>query len=205
MPSEWIHKYEGTFRWAAIEAFRLHTNYVPKGKGLEVIIFEGAAIGPNLADFLVGSCKVCDLEKVIPGYQADHDLTVSLSRDIRKRGRIGAVTVVFSFWKNSDSPRSSIREDFHFREPRKGNYKYMPRDRWEAMVKVTCNGRTSPDEIETKIHSLSNRGCNREGDIGWGLLQEIKKLKVASESETSMLGDPEVRSIMDDFETKSKV
>ncbi len=99
-----FQKYEGTFRWAVVEALRLHTNYMPaKGKGLEVILFEGAAIGPNLPEFLVASCKVCDLGKVIPGYQAEHDPTVSLSRDIRKTGGIGAVTVVFSFWKNAES------------------------------------------------------------------------------------------------------
>ncbi|KAK0216458.1 hypothetical protein EDD85DRAFT_870542 [Armillaria nabsnona] len=205
IPSDWIHKYEG---WAVIEALRLHTNYMPaKGKGLEVILFEGAAIGPNLPEFLIASCKVCDLGKVIPGYQADHDPTVSLSREFRKTGGIGAVTVVFSFWKNAESPGSAIREDFHFREPRKGNYKYMPREQCKDMVKATCNGRTSLDQIERNIHSLSTGGCSREGDVGWGLLQEIKTLKLASEDKTSILADPDVISMMDDLlETlKSKV
>ncbi len=53
-----FQKYEGTFRWAVIEALRLHTNYMPaKGKGLEVILFEGAAIGPNLPEFLVAQLQ----------------------------------------------------------------------------------------------------------------------------------------------------
>ncbi len=89
--------------------------------------------------------------------------------------------------------------DFHFREPRKGNYKYMPREQWKDMVKATCNGRTSLNQIARNIHSLSSGGCNREGDIGWGLLQEIKKLKLASEDETSILANPEVISMMDDL------
>ncbi|KAK0471020.1 hypothetical protein IW261DRAFT_1612343 [Armillaria novae-zelandiae] len=119
MPSACLCKYEGTFRWADIEAFRLHTNYMSaKGNVLEVAVFEGTAIGPNLAEFLVACCKVCDRGKVILGYQADHDPAVSLSRNIRKTGGIGAVTVVFSFWKNANSPVTSIREDFDFREPR---------------------------------------------------------------------------------------
>ncbi len=62
----------------------------------------------------------------------------------------------------------------------------MPREQRKYMVKATCNGRTSLDQMEINIHSLSAGGCNREGDIGWSLLQEIKMLKLASEGKTSI-------------------
>ncbi len=91
------------------------------------------------------------------------------------------MSVTFTNTLNGLGPMSFMY--FDFPEPINPDYKYALRDCVDGLVRATCNGLISLDQVEQQIIDLSGK-CKGNGDMGLNLLVQVRKLK-------AFAGDPE--------------
>lgn len=165
----------------AIEALRLHTDSSAFESGkmpraLTLVVHHGKQGGA----FNSSGIELFHA-RVKPSTQYDL-LFCSSSKgrneEIQAAGGMGALTVTCAF---VDAGRRAAKGAgatcvplvLEYPEPPNPNYQYMPATRWEALFRTCINEEKPLSSIEEDLHALPG-GCRREGDAGWGLLQELK-------------------------------
>ncbi|KAF9040246.1 hypothetical protein BDZ89DRAFT_1110010 [Hymenopellis radicata] len=183
-PTTWFWTYEGVFRWMAVEHLRLHgPDSQLHSKSLSLTVVHGKqALGQDWpSDFLLHTIHA------LRGSSADR----RRSAQIQSEGGLGAISmsVTFTNTLNGFGPTSFMY--FDFPDPVNPDYKYAPRDRVDGLVRATCNGLISLDQVEQQIIDLSGK-CEGKGDVGWELLVEVRKLK-------AFAGDPDRQRLRADL------
>ncbi|KAF9059572.1 hypothetical protein BDP27DRAFT_1371341 [Rhodocollybia butyracea] len=183
--SGWLGEYEDIFRWAAAEAFRIHTTDNILHNVLEITATYADRLPrsrqPPSPFYIVGA-RVIPLDSKSPAVLSANPVDLEKSREIRAQGGVGRAILAFRFTE-FEGNMAGIMKPFwiDFTDPPIPGFTHSID--WKSLMKGIVNGQISLADINQSIGSepttQSEEELGEEETIEEGLVNSLNDITMS--------------------------